>query len=231
MLKAIPTTAHLARLYYELSQIGASATGAKRPWPYHPRGPAELFCLAAEMSRYDPRLMTILVRFLEQKWHRLNPAAIRRLYPQMHSPQSVTVIAEFVLGDKPKDETRFFCDYLQQGLKPSPTQFYFNHLYAPGSYLALQALLFPLSEYKKWGFLAREAPVVDEEHRASLGNYDSPVRINILQNLLLEKKKIRLSDYLAACGGHISRQQAFLDLKNVKGIKTSGHGKSARWVR
>lgn len=230
MPKAPPTEAHLTRMYHELAKIGAACVGEKRPWPYHPANIEELITLAADISRHDPRLVTILVKFLSDKWSSLNPAQIRANYPSMDTPQTLAVLAQFILDNRaiPLEE-RYFFEYLKRGLPAVPLQFYFHHIYSPGGALAERAMNSSLAEYKKWGFLACEAPVLDEGRRKTIGKLDVASRKNALLKLLTAKKEIRIADYIAACGGHISRQQALIDLKSSKIAKISGRGRGARW--
>ncbi|MDO8519565.1 MAG: hypothetical protein Q7T11_05320 [Deltaproteobacteria bacterium] len=229
MLKRTPTNDDLNRLYHELSLAGASAVGEKKKWPYRPRSLEELFCLACEMSRYDPRLITILARFLAEKALEMNPVAIRKFFPAMQSPQTVAVIADFVKLAQCGEETDLLLDYLQKNLEPVPLQYYFHHLYRPGGNLAEKAAAMPLSEYKKWGFLACEAPVFDEKTRQPVGTLDRSARQNVLLRLLQNREKISMTDYLNACGGCVSRQQALLDLKSHPFLQPSGHGRGAEW--
>lgn len=231
MLKGIPNTAHLSRMYYELSKIGAQCVGSKKSWLYRPRGIEELVCLAADMSRYDPRLVTILARFFAVHWSKFNPTKVRSYYRLMDTAQTLSVISEFVLKHaSPEAEAKYFFEYLQAGLKPVPLQFYFHHLYLPGSTLADRAVQTPLAEYKRWGFLATESPIFDEKGRTQAGTFDVSSRRNVLNRLLSSSKEIRLSDYRAACGGRISRQQALLDLKKSNRVKMKGRRKGARWI-
>ena len=230
MLTSIPTEDHLARLYFELGEIGAECVGDEKPWPYHPKSTEELLCLAADMSRHDPRLMTILVKFLNDHWSGVNPQALRNFYTEMKTPQTIAVLAEFVLCVcSDDDERRYFFEYLQRGFTPVATQFYFHHLYSPGGTLAKRAATKSLAEYKRWGFLATEAPVIDEAGRKSLGTLDAATRKNILYDLMKERKRITISEYLDVLDNKISRQQALLDLKGAKWARRAGRGRGAYW--
>lgn len=230
MLKAIPTEKHLSRLYFELAQMGAACVGERLPWPYHPKGREELLCLAADFSRYDPRLITILVRFVREQWRTFNPLLIRSLFTQMRTPQTIAVIAEFVrLQAREDNDLIYFCEYLQRGQGPAPTQFYFHHLYRLGGTLAERAREKPLAEYKRWGFLACEAPIFDEKTRTTTGTLDAPTRRNILKKLLTQQQNIRMSDYLDVLDHTISRQQALIDLKTFAGLEQIGSRKGTRW--
>jgi len=231
MLKGIPKGNHLARMYYELAAAGAPCVGERRPWPYRPAGLEELFCLGADMSRYDPRLFDILVAFLSRSWKELNPAAVRALYAGMRTPQTVAVMAEFARSQQAlPEEKRYFLRYLQEGLAPVPMQLYYQHLYRPGGNLMRRAAEEALREYKAWGFLAREAPSLDEADRRTMGSRDADARRNILMQLLKERGRIRMSDYIEALGGKISRQQALIDMRSIEGVRLTGRGPGARWA-
>lgn len=230
MLESIPTEGHLARMYDELARLGADCVGERRPWPYRPEGIEGLLCLGAEMSRHDPRLFGILVAFLDRNWERLNPLAVRSHYGSMSLPQVIAVMAEFLLRQAfLPDEKRFFLEYLQAGLKPVSPQLFFQHLYRPGGELMRRATEAPLREYKRWGFLACEAPVLDPARREATGSQDASSRRNVLVHLLRERGRIRLADYLTALQRPVSRQQALLDLRSTPGIRLCGRGRGALW--
>jgi len=232
MLKATPSDDHLARMYYELAAHGAACTGDKRPWPYGEMSLSELFCLGADMSRYDPRLFDVLVAFMDRHWHSLDPLMIRSCYGRMQTPQTIAVMAEFLLGQQEcPDEKRYFLEFLQRGLRSVPIQLFYHYLYRPGGNLMLRAVEAPLREYKIWGFLAREAPVLDEAGRRTAGSRDAASRRNILLHLFEDRGRIRLIDYLEALDFGISRQQALLDMRSLKGVRLVGRGPGARWER
>lgn len=230
MLKGIPKEGHLARAYFELAQRGAPATGKKTPWPYKPENVEELFCLTADMSRYDPRLFSILVSFLAAQWSQLNPLKVRQYYTRMKSPQTVAVMTEFLLK-QPADheEASYLFEYLKVGLKPVSLQYFYHHLYLPGSDLAARAMEGSLEEYKRWGFLAREAPVLDMKTRRPIGTLGATARLHILRELLQRRHQISIAEYLQALGNLISRQQALIDLKSCSEAKLVGQGRGARW--
>lgn len=230
MLERIPTEDHLARMYDELARLGAACVGEHRPWPYRVKSTEQFFCLGAEMSRYDPRLFGILVAFLDRDWERLNPLSVRSHYRSMSAPQIVAVMAEFLVRQPAlPDEKRFFLEYLQAGLSPVSPQLFFQHLYRPGGELMRRATEAPLREYKRWGFLACEAPVLDAARREASGSQDGSSRRNVLLRLFRERGRIRLSDYLTALQRPVSRQQALLDLRSVPGIRLRGRGRGALW--
>lgn len=230
MLESIPTEDHLARMYDELARRGAACVGERRPWPYRPEGIEELVALGADMARHDPRLFDILVAFFDQRWKEINPCALRALYGRMRTPQAIAVMAEFLLRRAPcPEEKKRYLEYLQAGLIALPLQFFYHHLYPLGGHLMQRATEGTLREYKRWGFLAREAPVLDEERRETSGSLDGSSRRNVLLRLLRDRKKIRLAEYRAALPRPVSRQQALLDLRAIPGVRLRGRGRGARW--
>ena len=222
MLKQMPTEAHLSRMYHELARLGASCVGAKRGWPYEPESSEELLALACDMSRFDPRLLGILVDYLSNHWAEINPAKLRQFYAKMKTPQAVAVVGEFLLANARTEEIQYFVSYLSAGLRPVETQFYFYNLYAIGGGLAERATEEGIYEYKKWGFLACERP-------GRFGSFDPASRKNILRRLFEKKGEISLKDYLSALLFSISRQQALLDIKSSGIAEPAGRGRNARW--
>lgn len=221
MLKTVPTDGHLSRIYYELARFGANSAGARVPWPYKIYEREDLIALACDMSRFDPRLVDILVDFFANHWHEICPTKLRGAYDRMQSPQTVAVICEFLKEKIGSDEVKYFAEYLMAGLKPADPQFYFHNLYLPGGRLAQRAAEEGVYEYKKWGYLAAEYPVA--------GTFDFASRKNILIRLIRVHKTISIGDYLKEVGQTISRQQALLDIKKCGLIKLEGRGRGARW--
>lgn len=230
MKTAPPTEDHLSRLYYELGKIGARSAGEKKKWPRHPSSPEELFILASDWSRFDPRLLEILVQFGITHREKLNPQHLRTLSKAMEVPQTLGVIASFIQTAKPDDtELNLFWRYVTERLKPVDLQFYFRDLYSPASTLSERAAKEGLSEFKKWGFLGRERIIIDPASKTTVGTMDAASRLNVLKRLFAQQKKIQISDYLKAIGHTVSRQQALLDLKQTNATQ-QGKGRSAFWI-
>lgn len=205
MLKAIPTTDHLSRLYYELSLIGAHCIGENRAWPYGKPDKSRLLVFAAEMSRYDPRLLTIIITYCLEHFYEINPAEIRALYNDMQTPQTFAVLAEFVKAATSDKELLYWAEYLQRGLSAVQPQFFFHYLYTPGGALADRAVERNLQEYKRWGFIACERPTIDQKTKKTVGSFDSLARRNILEKLLRERGSISLADYVSTLDHAISQ--------------------------
>lgn len=230
-MKSPPTPDHLSRIYYELGKIGARSVGEKKKWTYTPHSKEELFILGADWSRFDPRLLEILVQFGATYSDNLNPQRLRFLMKKMETPQTVGVISSFIQTAKPEDtELNLFWNYVTENLKPVEHQFYFRDIYSPAGRLSERAVRESLQEFKKWGFLGRERLRINPADGTTIGSMDSDSRLNVLKRLFAEQKEIQISDYLKAIGHSISRQQALLDLKRTNAIP-KGKGRSAYWVR
>lgn len=229
MLQCIPTESDLARIYYELSEIGARCVGKKAKWPYSKVNKINLIILAVEMSRYDPRLFDILVEYFVNNWRHINPVKLRELYSSMQTPQVFGVISEFLKSACEDKEVIPYSDYLVSGLKPVSVQFFFHGLYKIGGTLAKRAMEFSLVEYKRWGFLATERPSISGAKDKTIGTLDKVSRINMLRNLLKKKEIITISDYLKLLEHSISRQQALIDLNDCDFIEKFGRGRGSKW--
>ncbi len=225
-----PTLSHLSRIYYELGKIGARAVGEKKRWPYAFEKKEELFTLAADLSRFDPRLLEILVQYGKDHWQNLSPQLLRASMKKMEMPQTLGVIASFIQTALPEDkECRLFWNYVTAGLLPVETQFYFRDLYSPGGEQGLQTAKESLAEFKQWGFLGKGSLVIDPATRKTIGTWDQASRLNILRRLLKEKRRLQISEYLEELRFTVSRQQALLDFKLSK-AKQKGQGRSAYWT-
>ncbi|MDO8494416.1 MAG: hypothetical protein Q7S68_03675 [Deltaproteobacteria bacterium] len=225
-----PTPDHLSRLYYELEKIGARSVGEKKAWPYRITGKEELFCLAADWSRWDPRLLEILVQYAHDRWEDLLPQKLRRIMKKMRTPETVAVITSFVQSRSSEaEELMAFWNYVTNGLQPVEPQFYFFDLYTPGSSFAEQTAKESLLEFKEWGFLGKQRIVIDTKTRETAGTWDQAARQNILKRLFIKEGQLQISDYLEEINYSISRQQALLDLKALKAIP-KGEGRGSFWL-
>lgn len=154
---------------------------------------------------------------------------MRKAYPTLETPQVLGVIGEFISTHRDDPECRAYFAYLATGLDPVSYQLFFPALYPPGSPLALREASESLREYKKWGFLSRERPLIDRETRATAGTPPPETRRQILNRLLAARGKISIGDYLTALNHAISRQQAYLDLEAAPNLIPVGKGRGSRW--
>jgi hypothetical protein len=230
LLEHPPTQHELERLYHELAQVGASSVGRKRPWPYRPANTETLLVLAAEMLRYDARLLSILLQFLLRHYHELNPQLLRQRMREMRWPQAMLVLLEFTKLATHDPELQYMCNYLAAGFsRIEPDERFFVDADRPGSRMAARSLGRNLKPYARWGFIGNEKPIVDPVSKRTVGRYGAATRKRILGELAESLPDFTLTDYLEAVDHAISRQQALKDLKSLAGLRNTGHGRGARW--
>lgn len=229
MLKRIPSQNDLSRLYYELAQIGAPAMGEKKRWPYMPGSKEQLIALTCDMVRYDPRLLGILIIFLKNNWKILNPLALREAIKKCDLPQIMGVVSEFVKNETRDKEVTFYFEYLMKGFHRVSWQLFFIGTSPLGSHRMDQAAQRSLREYRKWGFLSIEKPVVDLRTKRQAGSLDRGTRLRILSDLLKGGCHVTVGQYLDAVDHSMTRQQALADFKAIKHIGSAGYGRGAYW--
>lgn len=229
MLQGTPTPDHLARVYYELGRIGARTVGRKVAWPYAPEAPEALIGLAADMSRWDPRLFEALVEYVGRTWRDIRPVRWRAVMHRMQTPQVFGVIGGFVEALARDPEAGLLFSALMEGWRPVSTQLFFHHLYSPGSALATEAAATSVAEFSRWGFLSDLRPVIAQAGKQTVGTYDAAARRAILRRLFVERSTVTIAQYLAALHQSISRQQAYLDLRQFPKLTHVGRGRAARW--
>lgn len=226
-----PTANHLSRAYYELCLLGARCVGERRPWPFRPKSVEEMLAVCGELSRYDSRLFEILLQTIDKRWQEINWLKLRQIISSSMSPQIFGVIGELLSGSTRNPEITNCFRFLMSGIKPAPTQYFYHHLYTPGSPMAQRAIGKRLKEFEKWGFLASERPVLNADSKITAGRLSRTARLECLKDLISRKKSIGIQDYIAALAQPISRQQALLDIRALPGIRRKGHGRGTSWVR
>lgn len=227
----IPSAADLTHLYYELGRLGVRTVGQPIPWQFSPKNAEELLALAADCSRYDPRLFDALVEFLWRSWSTFHPVRLRRAMATMWTPQVFGVLAEFFHARTSDRECHYYYEYLLRGYARVPYQFFFHFLHGPGTASAQRTAEESLAEFRRWGFLATERPIIDQREKTTCGRYEPETRSRILHRLLHRTNVITTDQYLTALDHSISRQQAVLDLRRYPGLQQRGHGRGARWQR
>lgn len=230
LLARPPTEDELARMYWELAKLGAPSGGAKRPWTYAQRSREGLICLAAEMCRYDARLLTILVAWLRESWAELNPLTLRVEMRRMRSPQALCVVLSFVRSGAVDPELRKLVAYVCSGVAPArPVERFFFDSERPGSRLAERHFGRSLVEYSRWGFVGLERPQTDVFQKTTVGRYNRASRVDVLRRLAKRRGEVTLTEYLAEIDQAISRPQAVKDARSA-GLLLRGTKRGGRWV-
>jgi hypothetical protein len=215
-------------MYWELSALGAPAGGEKRAWPYAPATREELVCLAADMVRYDARLLTVLVGW--QAWLSLNPLELRKGMRAMATPQALCVVLAFVRDATRDDELRRFADYVCGGWpRVEPVERFFFDVERPHTKLAERRMGRSLTQYSRWGFVATERPQADVTQKRTVGRYDVATRIDLLRRLAQRRGELRIAEYLAELDGAVSRHQAVLDAR-AAGLLQRGKKRGTHWL-
>lgn len=232
LLERVPTQQDLERLYHELVQIGARSVGRRAPWPYAPEGPEELVALAGEMLRYDPRLLSILLQLLLERWSELNPLTLRRAMRRMRWPQALLVVLEFARSATEDVELRHVTEYLRAGFaRVVPAERFFLDAERPASRTARRKAGRNLKAYARWGFIGTERPTTSVGSKRLVGTYDTSSRVLVRRQLADRRGVFALREYLEALDHSISRQRAYQDLRGDPEFAVEGHGRGARWRR
>jgi hypothetical protein len=230
LLQHAPTQHELERLYYELAQVGATSIGRKRAWSYKPHSLEALLALAAEMLRYDARLLSILLQLLLSRWSDLNPVRMRAQLHLMRWPQALLVVLEFAKAESSEPEFRHWANYLAAGFaRIDPVERFFFDAERPGSRIAQRRMGRNLAAYARWGFVGSERPIADPVSKRALGRYDARTRRDILHELIARRGELTLSEYLDAVDHAVSRQQALADLKSSPELSLHGQARGAKW--
>jgi hypothetical protein len=232
LLQQAPSQAELERLYFELARVGGSSVGQKRAWRYRASTLEALLALAAEMLRYDPRLLSILLQLLLARWQDINPSVLRRHMRTMRWPQALLVVLDFAKPASDDNEFRHFADYLAAGFaRVEPVERFFLDAERPASRVAERRMGRNLAAYARWGFVGNERPIADPVTKRALGRYDAQTRRGILAELVERRSELSLADYLDAVDHAISRQQALADLRSSQQLRVQGHGRGAKWSK
>lgn len=227
----IPTHKDLTRLYYELALLGVRLTGRKEKWIQKLDDQESTIALACDWSRFDARLFEALVQYFILSWQQINPTLLRQKYKTMHTPQTICLIASFgrmVL--KADSEFKAYLSYLSSQVRPVTPQLYFHFLFTPAGQLMQQTLDGSLLEYTQWGFISNFRPILDTLNRTTGGHHSKDKRLLLAKQILSQEGKLALNQYLQALDYSVSRQQALLDLKDLKGLQCVGHGRGSYWV-
>jgi hypothetical protein len=220
----------LARLYHELSAVGARAEGRREPWSHGSPSPEELVVLAAQAARHDPRLLWVTVELLARDYTRLNPLTLRRAALRARWPAAVAVALEFARRAAGSAELDDYVRFVTAPISPASGERFFLGGHAFAGRLARRDAEESLAEYKRWGYLGREEPFSKELGARARGTLGRPERLNLLRRLAERRGSVTFGDYAAAVQGRVTRRQLSRDLRDAPFLKREGRTRGARWV-
>lgn len=220
----------LSRLYHELARVGARAEGRRYPWRHGSPAPEELVVLAAQAARNDPRLLWVVVELLARSYASFNPLELRRAALRARWPAALAVALEFARQAAPSAELDGYASFVTAPITPARGERFFLGTRAFGGELARRDAEESLAEYKRWGYLAREAPFAKELGSTARGTLERSERRNLLKRLAERRGSVSLAEYLEALRGTVSRRQAQRDLRDAPFLTKRGNTRGARYV-
>jgi hypothetical protein len=219
----------LSRLYHELARAGARVEGRRYAWRHGSPSPEELLVLAAQSARHDPRLLWVVVELLARSYASFNPLELRRAALRARWPAALGVALEFARKAAPSAELDDYARFVSAPITPARGERFFMGTRAFGGGLARRDAEESLAEYKRWGYLAREAPFAKELGSAARGTLEQNERRNLLRRLVERRGSVTLAEYLEALHGTVSRRQAQRDLREAPFLKKRGNTRGARY--
>lgn len=220
----------LARLYHELAGIGARVEGRRLPWRFGRPSREELVVLAAQAARHEPRLLWAVVELLARSYERLDALALRRAALRARWPAAVGVALEFARRAARSDELDDWARFVSAPIAPAPGERFFLGTRAFSGAQARRDAEESLAEYKRWGYLGREAPYAKELGSAARGTLGPAERMNLLRRIAEREGSVTLGEYVAALKGRASPRQAQRDLAAARFLERRGRTRAARWV-
>lgn len=218
----------LSSIYYELGKCGAFARGQNFGC-YKGFSLEEVLQVALEASRWDINLLYILVDFLAFHLRKIRLFYFRELIGKSKTPQTLAIALEFAKKLNKSPEFNEFYHFMIKKIKPVKT----FRLYNLGRLFIIENLredaLCSLREYKKWGFLCKELPILKHHKIKKKNTLSKNQRIDILAKLFNNKREIKLSDYMEGVGNSVTRQQAHRDILNFKNVKWDGEKRGRRY--
>jgi len=213
-------------IYFQLGKLGAFCSG-ENYMPSLNRLPIfDILSFACEESRFDPRLLGVLIDYFAKHYPQINPFELAQSINTIPTPQTLGVVLEFSMKVNRDPELKSFAQIVLGKIQMAPFQSYFSHQYRPRVGNLIEQEIHTPWEFRKWGFIAHKEPYLKEfRPNKSPLTYPKEDRIRILRNLFKKKKNIQIKDYLCQLQGAITRQQAYQDLRNLKGIRHSGKNK------
>ncbi len=221
--------AELARLYHELSALGARVEGRKAPWRFGRPAPEELLVLAAQAARRDPRLLWVAVELLARRYDAFDPLRLRRAALRARWPAALGVALELARKAVPSDELDEYARFVTSPIQPARGERFFLGTRAFAGEQARRDAEESLAEYKRWGYFGREEPFAKELGVIAHGTLGPAERRNVLHRVASRRGEVTLGEYMEALGGRASARQASRDLAAAPFLVKEGRTRGARW--
>lgn len=186
--------------------------------------------LAAQASRYDPRMLWVVVELLARGYERFNPLALRRAAELARWPATLAVALEFARQAAPCAELDDYARFVTARILPACGERFFPATWAPGTAMARRSEDESLAEYKRWGYLAREIPISKELASPACGTMERSERRNLLRRLAERRGSVNLAEYVEALHGTVSRRQAQRDLRDAPFLVKRGNTRGASYA-
>ncbi|MFH1726816.1 MAG: hypothetical protein ABIA04_00165 [Pseudomonadota bacterium] len=217
----------LTSLYFQLNKNGALCWGEDTGY-FTNISYEKILAIAIEASRWDIRLLCILTEHFANKYKNIKPFILRQFIGENKYPFIIGVIKEFSLLISQNEDLKDFFKLLLKNISPSNNYLLFNVGLSFSQKQIKYETYKSLNEYKKWGFLCSELPILKHliKNNDNFHHYAPNERKITLKNLFETKNPISINDYLEAINYSISRQHARLDLINSEFIISKGKTKS-----
>lgn len=218
-------------LYARLANCGARVFAERSGTLLKELSEEEVLCAAAEQSRFDYRLLYVLVALMAEHFDRFHPFRLRDAMKGVRTPAVWGVIGEFARKIQRDPNLDRFSEILEEDLQPASMQMFVSAFRAPRPEKMLAVAEKTSDEFSKWGFYSDEIPILKElKPKGKIGTYSQVTRRRILKNLFRAQRRVGVADYLEAVGHSISRQQAHKDLVSYPRVKTISDRRGRKYI-
>ena len=189
-----------------------------------------ILAIAAEQSRFDFRLLYVLVEFFGRRLETIHPFVLRKHICAMPTPAVWGVLLEFAGKLWKGEDFRSFRDIVLRTIRPAKPQMYWLSQRRPRPEKMAKTIQATPEEFSTWGFYCDEAPLLKELYPIGRAKtFSSAKRRAMLKTLLTSQKSVSVSEYLAALDDSITRQQAHRDLTLFPNIQKLSDRRGRRY--
>jgi hypothetical protein len=184
----------------------------------------------SQWTRVDPRLGTVLYRALPKVWKQCNPLEVNRELKDQAWPSAFGVLCDQVSqysefeSQEERDLFESWAKCVLTGVKPAQGELFFFGGRKLGGKLMARDVAHNLPSYKRWGYFSKDlfdSKVATKDQTL----ISKSQRLILLDKLLKQGGRVKVSDYMDFLEGKISRRIAEMDLKKFPRIKSDGNTK------